>query len=160
MVAVKTHYLDASVIVKLFVEEDKAKRIRDYYYENSNFYTTSLCFAEALGVLKKKKMGGLLSKQEYMSASQDLCISIFGCSIDIDDISIATPQAFKEAERIATEHNIDLIDAFQIYTLGQGVLSVLRGDSRPILITADRKQAIAAEKEGFRSWNIMKSDRP
>jgi predicted nucleic acid-binding protein len=49
------NYLDASAIVKLLIEEAQSKILKEYFSRNSNFYTTSFCFIEALGVLKRKK---------------------------------------------------------------------------------------------------------
>jgi predicted nucleic acid-binding protein len=52
MKLIRIHYLDASAIVKLFIAEEGSDRLQKYFSEESNFYTTSLCFAEALGALK------------------------------------------------------------------------------------------------------------
>ncbi len=160
MKALRTHYIDTSAIVKLFVEEDGSKKLRDYFSKHTVFHTTSPCFAEALGVLKTKNVRKLISDETYLNASEELCISAFGSSIEIDEINIATPQAFRETERIAKKYSLDLIDSFQIYTLKQGTLSILAADSRPILITADKDSANAAKLEGLRSCDILNEDSP
>jgi predicted nucleic acid-binding protein len=160
MKVVRTHYIDTSALVKLFVQEDGSKKLRDYFSKHTVFHTTSLCFAEALGVLKAKKVRKLISNDAYLNASEELCISAFGGSIEIDEISIATPQAFRESQRIAGKYSLDLIDSFQIYSLKEGMLSVLAADSRPILITADKDLANAAKSEGLRSWGILNEDAP
>jgi predicted nucleic acid-binding protein len=48
MKLIRIHYLDASAIVKLFIAEEGSDRLQKYFSEESNFHTTSLCFAEAL----------------------------------------------------------------------------------------------------------------
>ena len=55
MKLIRIHYLDASAIVKLFITEEGSERLQRYFGEEANFYTTSLCFAEALGALKVKR---------------------------------------------------------------------------------------------------------
>ena len=92
--AVRTHYLDASAIVKLFVNEDGSEKLKEYFSKYSSFNTTSLCFAEALSVLKRKNRKKLLTEEAYFKAAEELCICAFGCNIEIDDITIANPVAF------------------------------------------------------------------
>ena len=50
----RVHYLDVSVLVKLAVKEASSEAIEKYIAaeSESTFYTTSLCFAVALGGLK------------------------------------------------------------------------------------------------------------
>lgn len=161
MTAVRIHYMDTSAIVKLLVEEDGSKRIRDYFSNETNFHTTSLCFVEALGVLKRKreKRNNPLSNDEYLRACEELCIFAYG-KIPVDEISIVDPQAFRETQEIAKKHALDLIDCFQIYTLRKGMRSHFVGGSQPILITADKRLAEAAESQGLKSWDILNEERP
>ena len=56
----KTHYLDASALIKLILDcqDEKPGREELRYHFNSEskpFYTTSICFAETIGILKKKQ---------------------------------------------------------------------------------------------------------
>jgi predicted nucleic acid-binding protein len=55
----RIHYLDTSVLVKLLVKEDGSDVIEEYMSKEytSAFKTISLCFGEALGVLKLKYVG-------------------------------------------------------------------------------------------------------
>ena len=160
MTSIRTHYLDASALVKLFIDEKGTDIIKKYFDEQSVFHTTSLCFAEALGALKAKNKKKYISNEAYLSASEELCISAFGHAIQIDEISIAEPTAFRESEKLSKKYGIDLIDCFQIYTLRHGVLSILAGDSRTILITADKDLAKAAKSEGLRAWDILNENAP
>lgn len=49
-------YFDASAAVKLVVPEPGSDNVRAHFNEHARFYMTSLCFAEALGVLKRKML--------------------------------------------------------------------------------------------------------
>ncbi|MDA2925484.1 hypothetical protein MYX65_12700 [Acidobacteria bacterium AH-259-L09] len=51
---VRTHYLDASALVKLVVNEGDCGPIRQFFNSDTNFCATLLCLAEALGTLKRK----------------------------------------------------------------------------------------------------------
>jgi len=62
MSAIRIHMLDTSALIKLFLEEDGSDVLRKYYNVHSVFWTTALCFAETLGVLKREyvKKNGVL----------------------------------------------------------------------------------------------------
>lgn len=163
MGAVRTHYLDTSAIVKLLVYEPGCEVVRDYFNKKSNFYTTSLCFAETLGILKAKRFHRKhpeLSENQYLDACNDLMAHITYGSIGIDDIKINDREVFKEVENIAQRYSFDIVDAFQIYTLMEGYFSRLTGESSPILITADDDLAEVAHNEGLWAWNCTKEPAP
>ena len=155
----KTHYLDASAIVKLFVDEDGSQIIREYINKHAIFHTTSLCFAEALGVLKAKYFyRKKISEEQYLRASTNLLIYVLQEAIKIKDIDIAHLDVIREVRELVKKYSIDISDAFQIYSLKKGILSVFGGDSQPILITADKKLAKAVKAEGLTVWNFLKED--
>ncbi len=161
MATIRTHYLDASAIVKLFVNEENSDILREYYYSHSVYSTTSLCFVEAIGVLKAKWLYRKeITHDEYLDAMNDLMASFSHESIMIDEIKIKDRAVFKEVERLSELYALDISDAFQIYTLKKGFYSVLSGDSKPILITGDKELADATRKEGLRVWNCMKEAAP
>ena len=161
MAAVRTHYLDASAIVKLFVDEDNSEILRKYYYDHSTYSTTSLCFSEAISVLKVKWLYRKeITHEQYLDAMNDLMASFAYEKIRIDEIEIKDRAVFKEVERLSECYALDISDAFQIYTLKTGLFSVLRGDSKPILITGDTNLAAATRKEGLRVWDCMKEPAP
>lgn len=162
---VKTHYLDTSVIVKLLVKEIGSDKIRSYLRKQTTFYTTSLCFAETLGVLKGMYMGKprkeRISEKEYLDACDELMARVHGESICIDEkTEIATPETYREVEALVKKYNLDIADAFQIVALKKGIFSIFRGEAKPILITADGKLAKAANNEGLRAWNILEEPEP
>ena len=162
METIRTHLLDASALVKLFLSEDGSETLRGYFYSRSVFWTTSLCFAEVLGVLKRKYLSKKedLTKEEYLAASEDMVAHIRGGTISIEEVDITQLAIFNEVEKIVEKYPIDLADAFQIVTLKRGFPSSLTEDSKTILITADGGLAEAALSEGLRVWNCLKKSAP
>lgn len=162
MSAMRTHYLDASAIVKLLVDEDGSAVIREYFQGQSIFHTTSFCFAETLGVLKVKCFQRKeISENEYSLATWHLLSLIGDKSIEIEDnTDIWRPDVFVAIREIVRKYSFDFSDAFQLYTMKQGMLSIFGYESTPILITADEKLARAAFAEGLRSWDCMKEPEP
>ena len=157
----RVHYLDASVLVKLVVQEDGTNAIKEYMRSErtSGFHATSLCFAEALGVLKYKYLGGRdRDENAYFTAGDELsrCIND---DIELVDLNIADSAIFDEVEKIAKQYRLDIVDAHQIVTIKKDPFSGLP-HSRPILVTADSRLAEAACKEGLIVWNCLKGDPP
>jgi predicted nucleic acid-binding protein len=160
MVWVKPHYLDASALVKLFVEEDGSDTVRHYFNKKTSFYTTSICFAEALGALKRKYEKRKITQEAYLKACNQLVAHISLKAIDIDDIGITDRRTYWKVDKTAEKYNLDISDALQILTLKEGYFSKLAGKSRPILITADLKLADAARQEELRVWYFMEGEEP
>ncbi|MEJ1496348.1 MAG: hypothetical protein RPU13_07640 [Candidatus Sedimenticola sp. (ex Thyasira tokunagai)] len=161
METIRTHYLDASALVKLLVYEDRSEIIRAYFARHVNFQTTSLCFAEALGVLKVKyHYRNLIDEETYLSACEELLAYARDGTIEIDEINISEREAFNKVESLCQAYSLDLSDCFQIYTLQAGFFSRFQGEAKPILITADSGLAIAAREEGLRAWCILDEDEP
>lgn len=162
MAIIRTHYLDASAIIKLLVKEEGSDRLNEYFKNHSNFYTTSLCVGEALGVLKVKYFRRKEIDQEaYFAASEILTRGTDALGwLEIEEIKISDSNVFHEVEQLCKKHSLDFSDGLQIYTLKKGLFSVLPGDSTPILITADDALAEAAKCEGGRVWHILKESEP
>ncbi len=164
MGAVRTHFLDTSAIIKLVVDEADGKAVREYFNKHTNFFTTSLCFAETLGKLKDKrfhrKPPHQITEEQYLDACNDLMAHITYGSIGIDEITINDRDVYTEVENIVQKHSLDIADAFQIYTLKKGYFSRLVGESSPMLITADNSLAVAALNEGLKAWNCVKEPMP
>lgn len=155
-IAVKVHYLDASALVKLVAddpdEEPGRKNIRAFYQSNTNFYATSHCLSEALGVLKRKYSCKKLTKDEYIKAVMDFISKTVGDKLRIDDMPLLSPKLLAEAETLMAQHGLDFVDCVQIVTILHGQFSVLVGDSQSVLITADKKLAKVARTKGARVW--------
>ena len=158
---IRTHYLDASAIVKLLVNEPCSNTMRSYFKSRSNFYITSICFAEALGVLKVKCVyRSEIDRETYFAACDHLMSLVSENNLHIDEISISDIKVFSEVERLSKKYSIDVSDSFQIYTLRQGMCSYFTGESQPFLITADKRLAYAARDEGLKAWNCMHEPEP
>jgi len=159
---VKAHYLDASALVMLVVDEDGAPALRDYYDKHSTFCTTPLCLAEALGVLKRKWLRDKqLTTDQYYRAAQYLIAHAWGERIRLNDVGLVDPRVHVEVERQARAYGLDLSDALQLETLKHGYFSAaLVGPSAPVLITGDRGLASAATAEKIRVWNCKTSAEP
>ena len=160
MTIIRTHYLDASAIVKLLIEEEGSDAVRSYLGPHATWVTTSLCFAETLGVLKAKQVHTHFSMETCHGACEELIGHIRGQTITIEEVGLTERAVFDEVEILCEKHALDLSDGCQLLTLRSGQLSHLEGDSRPILITADKKLAKAARSEGLTAWDCMHEPAP
>ena len=156
----KVRYLDASALVKLVVDEGDHEHVRQFFHSNPNFAATSLCLAEALGVIKGKWNHKRISEDQYFTATRKLVIDAWGGRIEIDDINLFSPQSLTAVEALAKKHELDLSDALQLETILIGKYSHLGPNSASRLVTADAKLARAAEAEGIRAWNCILSTAP
>jgi predicted nucleic acid-binding protein len=157
----KAHYLDASALIKILIdhaaEQDGRERLLQYFNSETSFFTTSLCFSEALGIIKVKYWGKKeITEQDYLNAFKKL---LWG-KINIEDVPIASHDIFKETIRLVECYKIDITDAMQIVTVMKGRFSVLTEYSATILITGDKGLANAARKEGVRVWNFIRESYP
>ncbi len=153
-------YLDASALVKLVVDEGDHEPVRRFFRENVNFAATSLCLVEALGVMKGKWSHNRVTEDEYFSATRKLVANASGNKIEIDDVGLFTREGISAVEVLAKKHTLDLSDALQLETILRGKYSHLGPNSATVLVTADRKLALAAEAEGIRAWNCIASAVP
>jgi len=156
---IRIHYLDASAIVKLFLPEEGSTALRSYFDKESNFYATSLCFAEALGVLKRfyRKQ---ISDEQYLAACDELLAHAAHDRIELEDVEIKDRTLFIEVEALVRKYRIDVSDAFQIVSVKKNYFSRFDSDSKPILITTDKELAAAARNEGIRVWDCVNEPEP
>ena len=167
---VKMRYIDASVLIKLVIDEDDCADVREIFRKNVNFCTTSLCLSEALsrikGLWKKGKSGQTkLSMDDYLSSTRTLLgythtVVKTGGKIEIDESVLSDASTHLEVEKIAQTYNLDLSDALQLFTIKNGQYSHLGPESASILITADKGLAEAAREIGIRIWNCSKEKAP
>ena len=163
MKLIRIHYLDASAIVKFFIAEEGSDRLQKYFSEESNFYTTSLCFAEALGALKVKRFYRKeISDEQYFCACEELLACAADNTIQIEDVEIKDSIVFVEVENLVRKYqeSIDVSDAFQIVSVKRNYFSRFECDSKPILITGDKDLAIAARQERIRVWDCVNEPEP
>ncbi len=167
---IRIHYLDASAIVKLVLNEPGSLKLRQYFGKESNFTATSLCFAEALGVLKVKRFNQkCMTDEEYFSSCDELMAYVAYGNIEIEDIEVKDRSMFDEVEKLTRKHNegkpkdkmIDISDAFQIVSVKRNYFSQFPNtDPKPILITGDQPLAEAARGEGLRAWYCIDEQPP
>jgi len=157
----KARYLDASALVKLYVVEPHSDVVRAFMNAHPKpFNTTSLCFAEALNVLKRKWLKKELTTDAYLKATHRLTVAAWGKEIELQNYGLVDPFVHNDVERIVQAHNIDVSDALQLLTLLKGRHSVLVRESASVLITADTGLATAAAAEGVRVWNCAAGPAP
>ena len=162
--------MDASAIVKLVLNELGSSELRQYFSRESNFTVTSLCFAEALGVLKVKRFNQKsMTDEEYFSGCDELMVYVADGNIEIEDIEVKDRSVFDEVEKLVRKYNegkpkdktIDISDAFQIVSVKRNYFSRFPNtDSKPILVTGDQPLAKAARDEGLRVWYCIDEQPP
>lgn len=161
----RTHYLDASALVKLVIAEDHAEKLRAYC-GRALLATTSLCFGEALGVLKGKWEHGHLTQEGYLAACEDLFARVRNGSLEIEDVSLLWGDRqelranYEKIEKLARKYSLDISDALQLLTLRSGTYSRLESTARASLVTADCKLARAAKAEGMPAWDCVHDAAP
>lgn len=154
--------LDASALLKLYVNEEGSGKLRDFLAHEPTQYSTLFCFFETLSILKVKWLyRNEITQEEYKKATFEL-VAWFSCiSRKIPDLDfINSIPAFTEAQRIAEQYTLDLSDAFQIVSVKKGYFSPLVLESQTILVTADKKLAETARKENIRAWYFMDEPEP
>ena len=163
MSAVHANCFDASALIKRYIQEKGSDIIRQYWQREAIKFTTSLCFYETLTLLKvnylyRKK----LDQADYRRANLDLC-SWFGDVVlkEYPEPHFLSPKVFFEAQKMADQYQLDLSDGFQIVSVRDGFNAHLWwGESRTILVTADKKLAKAARAEGVRVWSVLEEPPP
>jgi len=161
----RTHYLDASALVKLVITEEYSEKLRAYC-GRALLTTTTLCFGEALGALKAKWTHGRLSQEAYLTACEELFARLRNGSLRVEEQTLLSGEpdemreTYEKIERLAVKHSLDISDALQLLTLESGEYSRLEGTARASLVTADRKLANAAKAEGMPAWDCVHDAAP
>ncbi len=170
---IKFRYLDASALVKLVIDEVNCHPLREFFNSNTHFFTTWLCLAEALGILKSKWIGNQskepatkIETDKYFEATRSLIIN-WRTRIEFYDLELVDPSVPLKVEEMAKKHGLDYSDALQLITIKSGKYSRFSYGSAPniyesalVLITADKKLATAAISEGIRVWNCTAGSAP
>ncbi len=158
---VKYRYLDASVLVKLYVDEPHSETVRQFVSQHPKpFQTTALCLAEAMNVLKAKWLKKQLPVDDYLRAVRRLTVDAWGKVIEIQDYGLLNPSIHNGLARLVQRYNVDASDALQLLTIKNGVHSRMVGESASVLVTADKGLADAASAEGVRAWNCVDGPAP
>lgn len=155
---IKIKYLDTSSIVKLYLEEDGSSRFRTYFGTHTNFCTVQMTFYETMNVLKSRLLKK--NKNMYYEAVDGLAIQGWGGKIELEFIDLSKREIFKKVSKLASENDLDVADAVQIYAILTGKYAHWRQDSASVLITADDQQECIAEKYSIRVWNCRTTEKP
>jgi predicted nucleic acid-binding protein len=161
----RIHYLDTSVLVTLLVKEEGSDIIEEYMSREytSTFKTTSLCFGEALGVLKSKYVGrnrrDHIDLETYLTGADELRAYVEGGRINLVNAGINDNEVFAQVEEIVRHHCLDVVDATLIVSV-QGDHFSRFPDAKPMLITADEGLAKAARAEKLRVWDCIREKAP
>lgn len=161
---IKTHFLDASALAKLFFTEDGSDAVRNNIGKASVNFTSSHCLAELIGIIKckwlyRKDNQGKITKDEYLKVSYQLMAEIRNDTYQIEHVDISDFQIFNKVEAYCTKYNIDLVDALQIFILLER-FHYIEGETKPLFITADEDLAKAARNEGLTVWLCDKENYP
>ncbi|MDY6894801.1 MAG: PIN domain-containing protein [Thermotogota bacterium] len=151
MGTLKAYYLDASALIKMFIQEKRSDIVRNLTASNSQIYTTNLCVAEALRVFKRVH---LLKKnppdtEAYANCCLDLISTIIDENIQIDDQPIINRENYDKAEQLILAHKLDLSDVLQILSVKASFPK--RIGLETILITDDENLFCAAKTESIQS---------
>lgn len=147
--------LDASALVKHYVQETGSDALRVYLHGQPTWYTTPFCLYEALGVLKakakKKNRLDRITEDQYHNAGLSMQADFDFRSKHLRDVDFISPSIFSEVSSLCRKYpKLDFSDAFQIVSVKNGYYSSLSGDSQTVLVTADAGLAKAAHLEGLK----------
>ena len=131
---IKASHLDASAAVKLVLQERGSEQLRSYFASPANFYITSVCLAEALGVFKRKRLRDEISEKQYLTT----CYLLLGYlrnppRIRMDEIEVSSVDIFAKSrgDRTSTPArfvglaSVGQREAWQIQLLRSGVQNPL-----------------------------------
>jgi predicted nucleic acid-binding protein len=159
-VAIHATCFDASALVKRYVDEPGSDTMRLYWNTQATRYTTPFCLYETLGVLKRLKLKGALTKDAYLRAATDLVVWFRASHSRIQDLDFTDREVFHAARELATDTDLDLSDAFQLLSLQAGYFAGLVGESKTLLVTADEPLAKEARKRGLPVWDCQRESMP
>ena len=120
-------YLDSSALVKLVVEEPETRALRESLTTPAHLVTSDLATTE---VLRAVHVQGPLAMTRAMA--------VLGCCERI----LVDTEVLETAGRLATD-DLRSLDAIHLAS------AALLGDHLDAFVTYDRRQALAAQAEGF-----------
>lgn len=147
--AIRSFFLDASIMVKLVADEKNSEQVRKCFNDvNSIFSTTNFCFFESLSVLKRKWCNKEINQKEYRRYCRLLFAYKMENRIVIEEYPLKTLHDFGKLEHLTERYNIDISDCLQLLSIKETILSKFAEESETTLITTDKNLAKSAEKEG------------
>jgi len=156
-------YVDASVAVKLIVNEDESARLQNLLIENwsYHFHITEFAFYETLSVLKRKLRKKEINEETYHGAVAQLAGYLEEDLLQIDsDFRVGNFKVIVEVRELVKKYSLDYSDALQIYTVLRGKWAASCLECKTVFVTVDSKLAKAARHEGLRVWNPLEDANP
>jgi predicted nucleic acid-binding protein len=157
-------YLDTSALIKLVIDEPETGILDDFLAREigTQFNTTWLCVAEALGVLKRQWLQELKlcqtpyektsATRKYVVTANELRGYIGQKVLAISQVSMADDLIFAEIEALVERYGIDIADALQLVAIPRNFF--YQFPVVPIVfITADQRLADAARTLAVEVWN-------
>ncbi len=138
----------------MLLRESGSAELADFLRGKEPYYTTSLCFGEALGVLKRKWRYKEISQNEYVNEAHMLRAWITGRVVKLLPIDITDLPTFYEAADLSRKYAIDLSDSLQIVALKRS------GLADAVLITTDGDLVKATRTESLAAWNCVHEKAP
>ena len=138
---VKLAYVDSSVLVKHYVENEKSSSHASQLIHSHKVYVSSIAQIEVLSALSRKHQLGEVSQEESTTLKKTFlsdCKKMGVVELREEVISEAQDLVFRVS--IKTLDSIHLASAI--------ILKQIIETSYPF-VTSDKKLAVAAEKEGF-----------
>lgn len=157
----RANCLDASALIKLYIEEPGSDILRQYKANEPTCYTPIFCYFEALTQFKVKWLYRKeISQEQYRKATSSLTAWFAHTAKRMPDLDFTDPGIVLEAQSLSKRYSLDLSDAFQILSVKKGFFSSLPGESSTILVTADGDLVKAARNEGIKAWYFMSEAQP
>ncbi len=151
----RPYLLDASAIVKLLVVENGSVKVRHLCSTSAVICTTWLALAEVYGVLKRQSRQQKWGESRYDKKIFELQRYVQK-RVKIHGPANLPATQFRDVRRIQRRYNLDFSDALQLALLRFGFYAALVANSKPILVSADRKLLAAAKAESIITWNPEK----
>jgi predicted nucleic acid-binding protein len=159
-IALHATCFDASALAKVYLEEEGSAAVRQYWRSQATRFTTPFCFYETLGILKREKLKGRITKQRYLRVALELTSWFRTSHSTKDDIKFYEIDVFNDVKGLAEHYDLDLSDAFQLLTLEAGYFQHLVDGSRTLLVTADEALGQAARSRGLPVWDCLREPVP
>lgn len=152
----RSFWLDTTAIVKIYYDERGSQEIRKVFNNktSNNFYTTEFCVYEYYNVLKRKFLTDrVIDEDNYLRLIFMLSMDIRLKTIQYNDTQEGPDVLFLQTKEVIQKYGFDYTDAIQFVLIRKGLLGILAGESKPILITSDSGMIKAAKSENILFWN-------
>lgn len=92
----RTHYLDASALVKLVADDPDEEPGRDavqryYSGHRDSVYATSYCVKETFSAFKRKFLQHRITEEQYIRYVREFLRLVLGANLQIDEVSVLSP---------------------------------------------------------------------